>query len=189
MLKGKNIIVGISGGIAAYKTCELVRKLVNESAEVTVFMTKNACEFVTPLTFQTLSGRPVYTDMFRLIGKEEWKVEHVELAKKCDLMVIAPATANIIGKLAGGLADDSLTTTALCVKAPVLICPAMNTSMWTNEIVKENVEKLKKFGFKFAGPASGKLACGDTGDGRLETTEKILEKIYDVLRRRNAAEK
>ncbi|MEI6845837.1 MAG: bifunctional phosphopantothenoylcysteine decarboxylase/phosphopantothenate--cysteine ligase CoaBC [Candidatus Firestonebacteria bacterium] len=174
MLKGKKIIVGVCGGIAAYKVCGLVHKLVYAGAEVDVIMTKNACEFVTPLTFQTLSGRPVYTDMFRLIEKANWQVEHVELAKKCDLLVIAPATANVIGKLANGLADDALTTTALGVKAPVLICPAMNTAMWENALVKDNVSKLKKFGFKFAGPRSGKLACGTTGAGRLEDIEKIL---------------
>ncbi|OGF47477.1 MAG: hypothetical protein A2452_03075 [Candidatus Firestonebacteria bacterium RIFOXYC2_FULL_39_67] len=184
MLKGKNIIVGICGGIAAYKTCDLVSKLSQAGAEVNVIMTKNACEFVTPLTFQTLSGRPVYTDMFKLLGKEEWQVEHVELAKKCDLLVIAPATANVIGKLAGGLADDPLTTTALCVKVPVLICPAMNTAMWGNKIVKDNVNKLKKFGFQFIGPGTGKLACGDTGAGRLEDIEKILAEITEKLGRK-----
>ena len=184
MLKGKKIIVGVCGGIAAYKVCDLVHKLVYKGAEVTVIMTKNACEFVTPLTFQTLSGRPVYTDMFKLLGREEWQVEHVELAKKCDLLVIAPATANVIGKLAGGLADDPLTTTALCVKAPVLLCPAMNTAMWSNEIVKDNVNKLKKFGFKFVGPGTGKLACGDTGAGRLEDVEKIFVEIGKISGRR-----
>ncbi|OGF47207.1 MAG: hypothetical protein A2231_04825 [Candidatus Firestonebacteria bacterium RIFOXYA2_FULL_40_8] len=180
MVKGKKIIVGVCGGIAAYKVCGLVHKLVYQGAEVSVIMTKNACEFVTPLTFQTLSGRPVYTEMFKLIKKEEWSVEHVELGKKCDLMVIAPATANVIGKLAGGLADDPLTTTALCAKAPVLICPAMNTAMWNNAIVKDNVNKLKKFGFKFIGPDAGKLACGETGSGRLSDIEKILMEIKKI---------
>ncbi|MCX5776693.1 MAG: bifunctional phosphopantothenoylcysteine decarboxylase/phosphopantothenate--cysteine ligase CoaBC [Candidatus Firestonebacteria bacterium] len=183
MLKGKNIIVGVCGGIAAYKVCELVQQLKYRGAEATVVMTKNACEFVTPLTFQTLSGRPVYTEMFRLINEEEWQVEHVELGKKCDLMVIAPATANILGKLAAGMADDPLTTTALCVRAPVLICPAMNTAMWNNGLVKDNVDKLKKFGYKFIGPGAGKLACGDTGKGRLEDIEKILEVITEIIRR------
>ncbi|MFH1075044.1 MAG: flavoprotein [Candidatus Firestonebacteria bacterium] len=180
MIKGKKIIVGVCGGIAAYKVCGLVHKLKYLGAEVTVIMTKNACEFVTPLTFQVLSDRPVYTEMFKLINKGEWSVEHVELAKKCDFLVIAPATANVIGKLAGGIADDPLTTTALCVKAPVLICPAMNTAMWSNAIVKANVNKLRKFGFKFFGPGSGKLACGDTGAGRLEEIEKILGVIIEM---------
>lgn len=180
MLKGKKILVGVCGGIAAYKVCDLVHKLVYSGAEVNVIMTKSACEFVTPLTFQTLSGRPVYTEMFKLVSKEEWSVEHVELGKKCDLLVIAPATANVIGKLANGIADDPLTTTALCVKAPVLLCPAMNTAMWSNPIVKDNVNKLKKFGFRFAGPGTGKLACGDTGEGRLEELEKILREIQKM---------
>lgn len=184
MIKGKKIIIGVCGGIAAYKVCGLVHKLVYQGAEVSVIMTKSACEFVTPLTFQTLSGRPVYSEMFKLLSKEEWRVEHVELAKKCDLLVIAPATANVIGKLAGGLADDPLTTTALCVKAPVLLCPAMNTAMWSNEIVKDNVNKLKKFGFKFIGPGTGKLACGDTGAGRLEDIEKILIEIEKISGRK-----
>src|SRR3989339_771371 len=172
MLKGKNIIVGICGGIAAYKTCDLVSKLSQAGAEVNVIMTKNACEFVTPLTFQTLSGRPVYTDMFKLLGKEEWQGGHVELAKKCDLLVIAPATANVIGKLAGGPADDPLTAPALWRKVPVLNWPAMNTAMWGNKIVKDNVNKLKKFGFQFIGPGTGKLAFGENGGGRGGGIEK-----------------
>ncbi len=182
MLKNKNIIVGVCGGIAAYKICELVHKLKYAGAEVSVIMTKNACEFVTPLTFQTLSGKPVHTDMWKLPAKDAWQVEHVELAKKCDLLVIAPATANIIGKLAAGIADDMLTTVVLAVQAgvPGFICPAMNTNMWSNKIVQDNVRKLKKYGFKFIGPASGKLACGDTGAGRLET----IENIYLQLKRR-----
>ncbi len=179
MLKNKRVIVGVCGGIAAYKVCELVHKLKYAGAEVSVVMTKNACEFVTPLTFQTLSGRPVYTGMWKLLTKEEAVVEHVDLAKNCDLMIIAPATANVIGKLASGIADDLLTTVVLGAHtaAPVYICPAMNTNMWENAIVQDNVKKLKKFGFKFIGPASGKLACGDSGIGRLEKIEEIFLQV------------
>lgn len=179
MIKNKNIIVGVCGGIAAYKVCDLVHKLKYAGAGVSVVMTKNACEFVTPLTFQALSGKPVYTDMWKLLAKEDYTVDHVDLAKKCDLMIIAPATANVIGKLASGIADDMLTTVVLGVhtRVPVYICPAMNTDMWNNRIVRDNVNKLRKLGFKFIGPASGKLACGDTGTGRLETIEKIFLRV------------
>jgi len=175
MMKGKNIVVGICGGIAAYKVADLVSKLKQAGALVDVVMTKNACEFVTPLTFQALSGRPVHTNMFELIKENDWKIDHIALAERAGLMVIAPATANVIGKLASGIADDLLTTTALAVKCPVVIVPAMNKNMWSNALVRDNVKKLKVFGYKFIGPATGNLACGETGEGRMEEPLKILE--------------
>jgi phosphopantothenoylcysteine decarboxylase / phosphopantothenate---cysteine ligase len=182
MMKGKNILVGVCGGIAAYKACELVSRLKQAGAVVDVVMTKNAQEFVTPLTFQTLSGRPVYTDMFKLISENDWKIDHIALAERCGLAVIIPATANIIGKLANGIADDLLTTAILAVRSPVLVAPAMNKNMWANRIVQDNVSKLKKFGFKFIGPASGNLACGDTGTGRLEEPAVITAAIEKMLK-------
>jgi phosphopantothenoylcysteine decarboxylase/phosphopantothenate--cysteine ligase len=183
MLKNKKILIGVCGGIAAYKVCELVSRLKKEGADVQVIMTENAAKFVTPLTFQTLSGSPVHTDMFRLISEEEWKIGHIALAEKCDLLVIAPATANIIGKAANGLADDLLSTVILTVKAPVLIAPAMNCNMWANKIVAGNVKKLKAIDFKFIGPAYGDLACGEKGMGRLEEIEKIIQEIKKIVRK------
>ena len=181
MLKNKNIVVGVCGGIAAYKVCDLVSKLKGKGANVYVVMTKNAAEFVTPLTFQTLSGNQVYMDMFKTVSGGEWQIDHIALADKSDLMIIIPATANVIGKIAGGIADDLLTTTVLAVKTPVLIAPAMNCNMWTNKIVSDNVKKLKAFGYKFIGPASGKLACGKEGIGRLEETKKIMDEIQRYI--------
>lgn len=181
MLKNKKIIIGVCGGIAVYKICSLVSKLKNKGANIFVIMTRNAAEFVAPLTFQTLSGNPVHIEMFKLASKENWQIDHIALADKCDLMVIAPATADIIGKIANGIADDLLTTTVLTVKSPILIVPAMNSNMWTNKIVVDNVTKLKLFGYKFAGPVSGKLACGKEGAGRLEETDRIISKMQRYI--------
>ena len=139
---GKNIIVGVSGGIAAYKACDVVSKLKKQGFEIDVIMTKNAQEFVSPLTFQTLSNRKVVTDMFE--RPSDWNVEHIELAKKADVFVIVPATANIIGKIANGIADDMLTTTIMATEAKKVIVPAMNTKMYHNPIVQENIIKLKR---------------------------------------------
>jgi len=182
MLKGKNILIGVCGGIAIYKICDLVNKLKYKGANVEVIMTNNATRFVTPLTFQTLSGNPVYVDMFELISKDKWEISHISLAEKCDLLVIAPATANIIGKIASGIADDLLTTVVLSTKSPILIAPAMNNNMWLNKIVVGNVQKLKSLGFKFIGPSYGELACGKKGIGRLEDIDKIIREIEKVLK-------
>ena len=180
MLRGKNILVGVCGGISAYKICGVVSALKQAGAVVEVVMTQNAQKFVTPLTFQSLSGRPVHTDMFSPVESGNWDIDHIALAKSADLIAIAPATANVLGKLANGLADDLLTATVLASKAPVLLVPAMNTGMWENAIVRDNVKKLGKFGFRFLGPVKGKLACGDSGNGRMIAPDKILEEIQKL---------
>lgn len=173
---GKNIIVGVSGGIAAYKACDVVSKLKKQGFEIDVIMTKNAQKFVSPLTFQTLSNRKVVTDMFE--RPSDWNVEHIELAKKADVFVIVPATANIIGKIANGIADDMLTTTIMATEAKKVIVPAMNTKMYHNPIVQENIMKLKRHGYYFIEPVSGLLACGDTGKGKMEEPGVIVEELY-----------
>ncbi|MGQ9695051.1 MAG: bifunctional phosphopantothenoylcysteine decarboxylase/phosphopantothenate--cysteine ligase CoaBC [Thermodesulfobacteriota bacterium] len=178
-LKGKNIILGVTGGIAAYKAAELVRELVQEEAKVHVIMTKNAQAFVTPLTFQTLSGNPVYKELFNLFA--EAKVGHVALADMAEIVVIAPATANIIGKIAAGIADDMLTTVVMATKAPVLLAPAMNVHMWENPICQQNVAKLRALRYSFVEPAVGKLACGYEGQGRLAEIPEIIEEIKSLL--------
>jgi len=173
---GKNIIVGVSGGVAAYKACDVVSKLKKQGFEIDVIMTKNAQKFVSPLTFQTLSNRKVVTDMFE--RPSDWNVEHIELAKKADVFVIVPATANIIGKIANGIADDMLTTTIMATEAKKVIVPAMNTKMYHNPIVQENIMKLKRHGYYFIEPVSGLLACGDTGKGKMEEPGVIVEELY-----------
>lgn len=182
----KNIIVGVTGGIAAYKTCDIVSRLKKQGFEVDVIMTRHAQEFVSPLTFQSLSQNKVVTDMFS--EPTRWDVEHIELAKKAELFLIAPATANIIGKLANGIADDMLSTTVMATRAEVILAPAMNTAMYESSVVQENIEKLKKRGYLFIDPASGLLACGDVGAGKMEEPEVIAEvltlraKISDELK-------
>ena len=174
-LEGKNVVLGVTGGIAAYKACELTSRLRKAGAQVYVIMTKNACEFVAPLTFETLSNHPVVTDTFA--RPDTWEVEHIALAKRADVFVIAPATANILAKMAHGIADDMLSTTVLATRAPVLLAPAMNTGMWDNAATRENVETLKRRGVRFIGPEGGFLACGDTGAGRMSEPERIFEAI------------
>jgi len=178
ILKDKEILIGITGGISAYKICELVRLFVKEGARPQVVMTKNATRFVSPLTFETLSQRAVYTDLFT--GSSQ-PVLHIELADKADLMVIAPATANIIGKLAGGIADDLLSTIYLAYTGKVIICPAMNVNMYNHPAVQENLEKLKKRGVFVLEPEEGELACGWEGKGRLPEPETILEACEQAL--------
>jgi phosphopantothenoylcysteine decarboxylase/phosphopantothenate--cysteine ligase len=177
--EGKNIVVGVTGGIAAYKVCQLVSNLKKQGAGVDVVMTQNATRFVAPLTFQTLSSRPVVLNAFD--PPEYWEVEHVALAKKADLMIVAPATANIIAKMANGIADDMLSTVLLATRAPILIAPAMNTGMWDNPATRENIATLQKRGDHFVGPEGGLLACGDTGKGRMSEPEDILEKARQLL--------
>ncbi len=178
-LTGKTVVLGITGGIAAYKACELASRLRKAGAETFVIMTKNACEFVAPLSFETLTNHPVVTDTFA--RPETWEVEHVALAKKADVFVIAPATANIMAKMACGIADDMLSTTVLATKAPVLVAPAMNTGMWENAATQVNVETLKKRGVHFVGPEGGYLACGDSGAGRMSEPESIFAAIEEIL--------
>ena len=178
-LTGRNIVLGVTGGIAAYKSAELVSRLRHLGANVHVIMTQNATEFVSPLTFQTISANQVVTDTFQ--APEYWNVEHVALAKLAEVFVIAPATANIIAKMAAGIADDMLSTTVLATKAPVLVAPAMNTGMWTAAATCENVNTLKARGVRFIGPDSGMLACGDEGAGRMSEPESIAEEICALL--------
>lgn len=179
MLKGKKIILGVTGGIAVYKAVELLRLLVKAGAEVHVIMTRGATEFVTPLTFQTLSANPVHLELFNLITEQE--IGHISLADRADLFLIVPATANVIGKIAGGIADDLLTTTVMATKAPVLFAPAMNVNMYENPVYRENEEKLRRLGYLFADPVSGFLACGWEGKGKLLEPELILQAAEAAL--------
>lgn len=179
-LEGKCVVLGVTGGIAAYKSCELTSRLRKAGAQVYVIMTHNACQFVQPLTFETLSNHPVVTDTFKREGT--WEVEHVSLAKRADLFVIAPATANIMAKMAMGLADDMLSTTVLATKAPVLLAPAMNTGMWENVATQQNVQTLRSRGIAMVGPEGGHLACGDSGVGRMSEAETIYQACLEMLR-------
>ena len=178
-LTGREIVLGVTGGIAAYKSAEIVSRLRRLGASVHVIMTKSATEFVTPLTFETMSNHPVVTDTFA--RPATWEVEHIALAKRAELFVIAPATANIMAKMACGIADDMLSTTVLATKAPVLIAPAMNTGMWTAQVTQQNVQTLKNRGVHFVGPAAGVLACGDSGAGRMSEPVEIVERICELL--------
>lgn len=179
MLKNKAVILGVCGGIAAYKAIELLRLLTKAGADVHVIMTRSAQEFITPLTFQTLSANPVHTELFNLISEQE--IGHISLADRADLFVIAPATANIIGKIASGIADDILTTTVMATRAPVLFAPAMNVNMFTNPIYQENEQKLRRHGYLFEAPVNGTLACGWEGEGKLASPETIFESAVTAL--------
>jgi phosphopantothenoylcysteine decarboxylase/phosphopantothenate--cysteine ligase len=179
MLKGRKIVLGVTGGIAAYKAAELVRELVKAQAEVHVVMTRNAQAFITPLTFQTLSENPVTTELFNLIAESE--IGHIALADRAEVLVIAPATANIIGKIAAGIADDMLTTIVMATQAPVLLAPAMNVHMWENPICQENIQRLRSRGYHFIDPEAGELACGYEGKGRLAEIPAIVEEIRVLL--------
>ena len=181
-LTGREIVLGVTGGIAAYKSAEIVSRLRHLGANVHVIMTRNATEFVAPLTFQTLSANQVVTDTFA--APEYWNVEHVALAKLAEVFVIAPATANILAKMANGIADDMLSTTVLATKAAILAAPAMNTGMWTAAATQQNVKTLKERGVRMIGPESGILACGDEGAGRMSEPETIVEEICRILARR-----
>ena len=180
-LEGKEIVVGVTGGIAAYKTAEIVSRFRHLGANVHVIMTENAAKFVGPVTFQTLSANQVVTDTFQT--PENWQVEHVALAQLADVFLVAPATANIMAKMACGIADDMLSTTLLATKAPVFIAPAMNTGMWTAEATQKNAAVLKERGIHLIGPESGILACGDTGAGRMSEPETIVKEIEAWLER------
>ena len=183
MLDGQQIVLGVSGGIAAYKAAELVRLLVKAGAKVRVIMTANAQEFITPLTLQTLSGNPVSTDTFDLTQESE--IGHIRLADSADLALVAPATANILAKLANGLADDLLTTVLLATTAPVLIAPAMNVHMYAHPLVQEHLRKLTGIGYHLVEPGAGELACGYEGQGRLAEPADILEDLQAVLTKKD----
>jgi phosphopantothenoylcysteine decarboxylase/phosphopantothenate--cysteine ligase len=178
MFKRKTIVIGVCGGIAAYKACDLVSRLKKLNAEIKVIMTKSATEFVSPMTFQTLSSNKVCIEMFETV--DHWDVEHISIAKAADVFLVVPATANVIGKIAGGIADDMLTTTIMATTAPKIIAPAMNSNMYLNPIVQKNMSYLKSLGYHFVEPDSGILACGDIGVGKLADNDKIL----DLLRRK-----
>lgn len=179
MFADKSIVVGITGGIAAYKVPDLVSKLVKGGADVNVIMTEAATQFISPLTLQTISRNPVVSRMFDMPG--EWEVRHVSLADRADLLVVIPATANIIGKVCSGIADDMLSTTIMASRAPVLFAPAMNVHMYENPIVQANIAQLKSYGYHFLEPASGYLACGYEGKGRLPETDQIVVAIEHFL--------
>lgn len=181
MLKDKTILLGVTGSIAAYKIANLASMLVKQHATVHVIMTRNACHFITPMTFETLTGNKCIVDTFD--RNFDFKVEHVSLAKLADVVLVAPATANVIGKIAGGICDDMLTTTVCATKAPCIIAPAMNTGMWENPIVQENVEKLRRFGYGIVQPASGRLACGDVGSGKMPDEETLMWHIMTAVAR------
>src|SRR5450830_721270 len=178
MLAGKNITIGVTGGIAAFKAAQLVSSLKSGGAELNVIMTRSAQEFVKPLTFQVLSGNSVRTDLFEALPGS---VQHIELATWPDLIVIAPATANVLGKAAAGIGDDLLTTVILAASCPVLFCPAMNVNMYTNAVVQRNMKVLCSLGCEFVEPGTGRLACGTEGRGRLADLDLIIEKIESLL--------
>jgi phosphopantothenoylcysteine decarboxylase/phosphopantothenate--cysteine ligase len=175
----RNVVIGVSGGVAAYKSLEIVSLLIKKSVNVNVIMTESATKFVTPLSFQSLSQNMVSCDMFT--EPKAWEIQHISLAEKADVFLVAPATANIIGKVANGIADDMLSTTIMATKAKVIFAPAMNTNMYENPIVQDNIKKLKSFGYEFIDPAEGRLACGTTGKGKLESPEVIVDRVLMEL--------
>jgi phosphopantothenoylcysteine decarboxylase/phosphopantothenate--cysteine ligase len=175
----KNVVLGVTGGIAAYKALELVSKLKKLNINVDVAMSRSAQEFITPLTFQSLSQNPVITDMFD--EPKAFEIAHISLAKKADVFAVVPATANIIGKIANGISDDFISTSIMATKAKILIAPAMNTQMYANPMVQENIRKLKNHGYTFVSPGAGRLACGDVGEGKLAVVDDILEEILNLL--------
>lgn len=187
MLNGKNILIGVSGGIACYKVCDVVSRLKKLNSNVDVIMTKSAVEFVSPLTFQTLSQNFVYVDMFK--EPKTFEVEHISLAKKADIVLIAPATGNIIGKIASGIADDMLTTVIMATRAKVIFAPAMNTNMYTNPIVQDNIKKLSEMGYEFIKPGKGRLACGDYGEGKMAEPGIIVDYILNSFHKDDLKDK
>jgi phosphopantothenoylcysteine decarboxylase/phosphopantothenate--cysteine ligase len=178
-LKDRRVVLAVSGGIAAYKAADLVSKLSGAGAEVRCILTENAARFVTPLTFQSLSGRDVYTDTFDRAGEEFY--QHLAVAEWGEILVVAPATANVLGKAAAGIADDLASTALVSFPGPVLYAPAMNCHMWANAAVVENVEKLRRRGANFVGPGEGRLACGEIGMGRMAEVPEILAAIEEIL--------
>ena len=180
MTKNKNIILGVTASIAIYKSCDLIRRLKERGFQVTVVMTDEAEELIKPIVFQSLSGNKVYRGLFDSL--KAWEIEHVSLADKADLVLIAPATANIIAKIASGICDDLLTCIILATKAAVLLCPAMNENMYLNKTTQENIKKLKRLGYKFVGPDRGRLANGKIGIGHLASVEDIVKEVKRTLK-------
>ena len=181
-LKGKTVLLCITGSIAAYRACDLVRTLRAEGADVVCLMTEAAKQFVSPLTFRSLSAHPVYSDPFS--EQEDWSVLHTTLADQADLILIAPATANIIARLAGGFASDLVTSVVLASRAQVLIAPAMNDNMFAHPITQENIKKLKKIGYQFVEPIEGDLVCGRVGVGHISENSDILDSVRNILHAR-----
>jgi len=178
-LAGRNVLLGVSGGIAAYKAALLASMLVRRGAHVRTVMTESATRFIGPITFQALTREPVYRDLWA--ATESYRSDHIGMAEWTDACVIAPATADVIARIACGLADDLLTTTVLALQAPVLLAPAMNTRMWAKPVVQENVARLKAWGYQFVGPAEGRLACGDSGPGRMSEPDEIIRALEAML--------
>ncbi len=179
MLEGKTIVAGVTGGIAAYKAADLASRLRKQGADLHVIMTRSATEFIQPLTFREITGNPVIVSMWD--EPKRWSVQHIGLARKADLFVIVPATANVLGKISHGIADDMLTTTVMATTAPVLFVPAMNSAMYLNPIVQDNIKRLKAYGYLFMEPVAGPLACGESGIGRLPEPADIAEYIGQCL--------
>ena len=179
MLKGKHVLLGVTGGIACYKAAALASALVKQHCDVHVIMTRNATEFITPLTFEQLTGNRTVVDTFD--RNHTFQVEHIALAELADLVLIAPATANVLAKLAHGLADDMLTTTVLACRCPKLAAPAMNTNMYENPVTQDNLALLRRYGWEVLEPASGRLACGAVGKGKLPEPEDLLEAVLHAL--------
>lgn len=175
----KSVVLGVTASVAIYKACDIIRRLRERNMRVSVVMTKEAEELIKPILFASLSNNKVYRGLFE--DPDFWQIEHVSLAKSAELVLIAPATANIIGKIAGGICDDLLTCIVCATKQPVLICPAMNDTMYNNPIVQDNIKKLKNLGYKFIEPKVGKLACGDTGIGCLAEVETIVKEVEKIL--------
>ena len=180
-MKPKEIVLGVTASIAIYKACDILRRLKEEGFNVTVVMTKEAEELIRPLVFSSLSGNKVYCQLFSN-APEDFQIEHVSLAEKADLVLIAPATANIVGKLACGVYDDLLTCVVCATKVKVLLCPAMNENMYKNKVVQANIKRLKSLGYKFIGPIKGRLACGKVGMGCLAEVEEIVREVKKLLK-------
>ncbi|MFQ5680805.1 MAG: flavoprotein [Candidatus Omnitrophota bacterium] len=178
-MKNKKIILGVSAGIAAYKSAEIIRALQKQGISPTVIMTPRAKRFISPLTLETVSGNRVYDKMF---GRDSYRPEHISLADGADLILIAPATADIIARISGGICDDLLTTTVCAASCPALIAPAMNENMYRNKITRDNIQRLRRYGYKFIPPRRGTLACGKTGQGCLAKTETIVQEVGKALR-------
>lgn len=179
MLRGKTVVVGVCGGIAVYKAVDVVSKLKYSGADVRVIITDNATKFVTPLTFQTISGHPVSTDMFS--EPKRWEIEHISLAAAADLILVAPATANLLGKVIQGIADDLLSTTIMAARSKVLFVPSMNNAMYENPITQRNMKMLAEYGYLFIEPDEGRLASGATGKGRFPETAVIIDRVVKEM--------
>jgi len=183
------VVLGVTGGIAAYRAPEIARALKKKGVDVVCVLSSAAEEFVTPLSLRTVTENPVFTDMFHAAKNPGSKVEHIDLARNCDVILVAPATANVIGKVAAGIADDLLTTVIMAAEKKVIFAPAMNKAMWANPIVKANVEKLKKLGYIFTGPAEGVLACGEYGAGHIEDTSVIVNAVLASAKTKASSKK